>query len=231
MVRREQKRFGVVDIFDEVSDDLRAERAARLLRRYAGLLVAAAVLVLIAVGGQQGWAWYQARQNAAAASAYIGITDKIDAQGQNIRAADAVADAKFLTDFAATAPAGYRSIARLRAAGLLASAGQTAGAETLWDQVAGDTGADDLVRGLANLLWAQHALGTAPNDQVAARVQPLTAPENPYHALAEETQALLYLDEGKTDAAKALFSQISADPNAPEGVRNRAGGLLAKLNG
>jgi hypothetical protein len=221
----------VVDIFDEVSDDLRAERAARLLRRYAGVLVAAAILVLIGVGAQQGYEWYTARQDAAAASAYIAITDKIDAQGQNIAPADAVADAKSLTDFAGTAPAGYRSIARLRAAGLLAGAGKTADAEALWDQVAADAGADDLVRGLANLLWAQHALGTAPNDQVAARVQPLTAPENPYHALAEETQALLYLDEGKTDAAKALFSQISADPNAPEGVRNRAGGLLAKLNG
>ncbi len=221
----------MVDIFDEVSDDLRAERAARLLRRYAGVLVAAAILVLIGVGAQQGYEWYTARQDAAAASAYIAITDKIDAQGQNIAPADAVADAKSLTDFAGTAPAGYRSIARLRAAGLLAGAGKTADAEALWDQVAADAGADDLVRGLANLLWAQHALGTAPNDQVAARVQPLTAPENPYHALAEETQALLYLDEGKTDAAKALFSQISADPNAPEGVRNRAGGLLAKLNG
>jgi hypothetical protein len=231
MVRLEKKRFRVVDIFDEVSDDLRAERAARLLRRYAGLLIAAAVLVLIGVGGQQGYSWYQARQNAAAATAYIAITDKIDAQGQNVAAADAVADAKALTDFAATAPAGYRSLARLRAAGLLAGAGKTAGAETLWDQIAADPGADVLVQNLANLLWAQHALGTAPDDQVAARLQPLTAPESPYHALAEETQALLYLDEGKTDAAKSLFAQISADPNAPEGVRNRAGGLLAKLNG
>jgi len=231
MVPQEKKRFRVVDIFDEVSDDLRAERAARLLRRYAGLLIAIAILVLLAVGGQQGWSWYQARQNAAAASAYIAITDKIDAQGQNIAAADAVADAKFLTDFAATAPAGYRSLAGLRAAGLLAGAGQTAGAETLWNQIAADPDSDGLVQNLANLLWAQHALGTAPDDQVAARLQPLTAPENPYHALAEETQALLYLDEGKTDAAKSLFAQISADPNAPEGVRNRAGGLLAKLNG
>ncbi len=231
MVRHEKKGFRVVDIFDEVSDDLRAERAARLLRRYAGLLIAAAVLVLLGVGGQQGWQWYQARQNAAAATAYIAITDKIDAQGQNIGAADAVADARALTDFAAAAPAGYRSLARLRAAGLLAEAGKTANAEALWDEVAADSGADVLVRGLANLLWAEHALGTAPDDAVAARLEPLTAPENPYHALAQETQALLYLDEGKTDAAKALFAQISDDPNAPEGVRNRAGGLLAKLNG
>jgi hypothetical protein len=221
----------VVDIFDEVSDDLRAERATRLLRRYGGVLIIAAILVLIGVGGQQAWQWYQARQNAQAATAYIAINDKITAQGATIAVNDALADTKSLTDFAATAPAGYRSIARLRAAGLLANAGKTPDAEALWNQVAADSGADILLRNLANLLWAQHALGTAPDDQVAARLQPLTAPENPYHALAQETQALLYLKQGKADQAKSLFSQLAADPTAPEGVRNRADGLLAKLNG
>jgi hypothetical protein len=54
---------------------------------------------------------------------------------------------------------------------------------------------------------------------------------NPYHGLAQETQALLYLHEGKTDLAKALLSQIASDQAIPEGVRNRANGLLAQLNG
>ncbi len=221
----------MVDIFDEVSDDLRTERAALLLRRYGALLIIAAVAVLIGVGSQQGWVWYQTRQNQAAATAYIAITDKITAQGATPSSNQAAADAKSLTDFAASAPSGYRSIAKLRAAGLLVNAGNIAGAEALWNQIAADDGADPLLRGLANLLWAQHALGTAPNDQVADRLQPLTAPENPYHALAQETQGLLYLNEGKTDSAKALFSQLAADPTAPDGVRNRADGLLAKLNG
>jgi len=221
----------VVDIFDEVSDDLRTERAIVLVRRYGSLLIIAAIAVLIGVGAQQGWTWYQTRQSQQAATAYIGITDKIAAQGANPTTTQAVADAKSLTNFAATAPAGYRNIAKLRAAGLLANAGNVTGAETLWDQIATDDAADPLLRGLANLLWAQHALGTSPNDQVADRLQPLTAPENPYHGLAQETQALLYLNEGKIDSAKALLSQLAADPTAPDGVRNRADGLLAKLNG
>jgi hypothetical protein len=221
----------VVDIFDEVSDDLRTERAAILLRRYGGLLIIAAVAVLIGVGAQQGWTWYQTRQNQEAATGYIGITDKIAGQGATPTNAQAVADAKSLTDFAASAPAGYRNIAKLRAAGLLVSAGNVMGAETLWNQIAADDAADPLLRDLANLLWTQHALGTAPDNEVADRLQPLTAPENPYHALAQETQALLYMNEGKTDSAKAIFSQLAADPTAPDGVRNRADGLLAKLNG
>jgi hypothetical protein len=87
------------------------------------------------------------------------------------------------------------------------------------------------LRDLANLLWAQHALGNAPDADVLARLKPLLDQANPYHGLAQEIQALLYLHEGKTDLAKALFSQIASDPTAPDGVRNRADGLLAKLNG
>jgi hypothetical protein len=221
----------VVDIFDEISDDLRAEQAAKLLRRYGGLLLLGAVLVLIAVAGQQLWQNYQARQNQAAATKYLAITSQIDAQAANITNAQRQADAQQLSGFAAGAPAGYRTLARLRAAGLYADAGQTDQAEALWNAVSADSGAEILLRQLSDLLWAQHALGTAPDVAVAARLQPLTGSENIWHGLAQETQALLYLHQGKTGQAKALFSEIASDPSAPEGVRNRADGLLAQLNG
>jgi hypothetical protein len=221
----------VVDIFDEVSDDLRTERAARLFRRYGLLVLAAAVLVLLGVAAQQGWVWYQTQQANKAATKYLAITQPIDAAGTSLSNSQRAADAKQLTDFAATAPGGYRALSQLRAAGLYADAGQLDMADNLWNQVGNDSGADPLLSGLANLLWAQHALGTAPDDQVAARLAPLTATQNPWHGLAQETQALLYLHQGKTAQAKALFSQLSSDPSAPDGVRNRADGLLAKLNG
>lgn len=221
----------MVDIFDEVSEDLRTERAITLAKRYGGLLVIACVLVLLGIAGQQVYAWRQAKLNSQAAAAYLALTGPIDAAAGKLTNDQLKADAKSLTDFAATAPAGYRTLSRLRAAGLYADAGQTAQAEGIWNNIADDSGADPLLRDLANLLWAQHTLGTAPDAEVLARLKPLTAGQNPYQGLAQETQALLYLREGKTDLAKALFSQIASDPNAPDGVRNRADGLLAKLNG
>jgi hypothetical protein len=221
----------VVDIFDEVTDDLRTERALLLARRYGGLLIVALILVLLGVAGQQGYGWYQNKQNDKAATAFIAITGPIDAAGTNLTNDQRQKAATALTNFAATVPNGYKTLANLRAAGLYADAGQTAQAEGVWNNVADDAGADRLLRDLANLLWAQHALGSAPDADVLARLKPLLAQTNPYHALAQETQALLYLHEGRTDLAKALFSQIASDPTAPDGVRNRADGLLAKLNG
>lgn len=221
----------MVDIFDEVSDDLRTERAVKLAMRYGGLLVLALILVLAAVAGQQGYTWYQTKQNNKAAAAFIAITGPLDAAGPNVSNDQRLAGATSLRKFAATAPDGYRTLADLRAAALYNDAGQTAQAAALWNAVGHDSGADPLLRDLGNLLWAQHALGTAPDADVFARLKPLAASQNPYHGLAQETQALLYLHEGKTGLAKALFSQLGSDPTAPDGVRNNADGMLAKLNG
>jgi hypothetical protein len=202
----------------------------RLLRQYALLLVAGLILVLIAVAVQQGLAWRATRQNQAAATSFLAIGTAIDGDGAAPTANQRLAAAKQYRDFAQTAPAGYRALAELRAAGLYAESGQPDAAAALWNTLAGDGGADQPLRDLANLLWAQHALGVAPDAQVSARLAPLEAAQNPFHGLAQETQALLYLREGKTAQAQGLFTQIAADPGAPDGVRNRADGLLAKLN-
>lgn len=221
----------MVDIFDEVSDDLRTERTLALARRYGGLLIVLLVLVLVGVGVQQGWRWHQTQQNEKAAAEFLALTGRIDQAGPNLTDPQRVQDAKSLTAFAATAPDGYKTLAEFRAAALYSDAGQAAEAEALWTDIGRANNADPLLRDLANLLWAQHALGTAPDEEVLARLKPLAALSNPYHGLAQETQALVYLHEGKTGLAKALFSQIASDPAAPEGVRNRANGLLAQLNG
>ncbi len=202
----------------------------RLLRRYGGMFIVAAVLVLAGVAGQQFWQSYQAKQNAAAAAKFINLTQQLDTLG-GATPQQRITNAQALANFAMTAPAGYRSLANLQAAGLYAAAGQVDAAEGLWNNVAADPAADPLLRQLADLLWSQHALGVAPDDAVLSRLAPLTAPENIWHGLAQETQALLYLREGKKDQAKALFSEIASDPSSPEGVRNRADGLLAQLNG
>ena len=218
------------DIFDEISEDLRNDRAVGLAKRYGVWLLGACVAVLVGVGAQQGWQGYQTRQANKAALQYLALTATVDLANAPPAPAQAVQAAQSLNQFAATAPEGYKTLANLRAAALYASAGQPTQAAALWTGVAQDGSADPLLRDLANLLWAQHAVGTAADADVLARLQPLALDANPYHALARETQALVYLHQGNNAQAKALFTQIATDPNAPGNVRNRAQALLASLN-
>ncbi|WP_297367161.1 tetratricopeptide repeat protein [Acidocella sp.] len=221
----------MVDIFDEVTEELHHDRAVALAKRYGGYLLAACVLVLAGVGAQQVWQSRQAARADQAATQYLALTQTADQQDAGISADQATQTAKALVQFAATAPEGYKVLAKLRAAGLYADSGHGGEAISLWNQVSGDAKADGSLRDLATLLWAEAQAGHAPDDQVLGRIQPLTAQGNAYHALAREVQALVYLHQGKPDLAKALLQQLSTDPSAPDGVRNRAQGLLASLNG
>ena len=132
----------MADIFDEVDEDLRAERAQALLRRYGGALIAAALAVICAVAAYQAWQWYQSRRAAEMANAYLAASaeaDSIPAAGDPAKR-DAAADA--FMQVAANGPPGYHTLARLRAAGLKADAGDRKTALALWDQVAADGSAD-----------------------------------------------------------------------------------------
>ena len=215
----------MVDIFDEVDEDLRADRAKLLLKQYGPTLVAAAALAVALVAGWRAWQWYEAKQNAAMAESYIAAMKLADAK-------DPAAHKTAVTDFAAIAGKagpGYRNLARLRAAALRADAGDLAGAGALWDAVAADSSADPLLRDLANLQWALHEIDTADPAAVEARLQPLTIVTNPWHALASEAMAMLDLRRGRTDAARDVLKSLAQDITAPEGVRRRAEGVLGRL--
>ena len=230
---RQRPEDRVPDIFDEVEEDLRADRARALLARYGILIVAAALLVIAGVGGWEAWRWHQGQVNEKAADAYIAAMRQADSLPGGGRTQPDKRDAaeRAFAGVAATAPEGYRTLARLRDAALKADGGNLTGAEDVWDQVSADGSADPLLRDLATLLWVQHQPETAEPTGLRARLQPLTAPENPWHGLALEQSALIDMRTGATDQARDTLRQLAADATAPEGVRGRAGGLLARLGG
>jgi hypothetical protein len=218
----------VADIFDEVDEELRADRAQALLKRYGGLIVAIALLIVGSVAGWQAWRWWQNKQNLAVAAEYLNATRIADAAGpaKDARAKEAIAA---LEKVASGAPEGYGTLARLRAAALEADSGNPQAAAALWDQVAGDGAADPLLRDLASLNWVNHAIDTGDPAMIEARLKPLASPENPWHPLAREAQALLYMRQGKNEQAKDTLRTLAQDVTAPEGVRARANILLGRL--
>jgi hypothetical protein len=221
----------VVDIFDEVDEELRAERAQQLLKKYGGVIVAGALAIVVAAAGWQGWRWYEARQDQAAGVEYLTAMTLADATAAGSSEANRAAGIAAFAQLAARAPTGYATLARLREAALKADAGDLSGAAALWNGVAGDPSADPLLRDLANLLWAQHLIDSGDPSLLEARLKGLATPDNPWRSLADEQLALLDLRQGKTDQAKATLHRLVQDATAPNGVRGRASALLSRLGG
>ncbi|MBR0650666.1 tetratricopeptide repeat protein [Roseomonas terrae] len=212
------------DIFDEVAEDLRAERARKLWARLSTPLFTVLLLVLVGIGGWQGWRWYENRQQAAAATAFMAAHRATEAQG-----ADLTAMASRFEAIAGENPGGYRTIALLRAAALKAEAGDRDGALAVYDRVANDTSIDPLYRSLASLLWALRSLDTAEPAALTARLAPLTGADSPFSASARELSALATLKAGQRAEARTAFQALAADQAAPQSIRERAGRIAEEL--
>lgn len=221
----------MVDIFDEVDEELRAERAQQLLKRYGGLIIAAALLIVGVAAGWQAWRWYQTRQDQAAAVEYLTAMNLVESPAGVSNAARNSAAIAMFDKLETTAPEGYRTLARLRGAAAMAASGDLPRALALWDQVAGDSSADPLLRDLANLMWVEHQIDSGDPAVLQARLKTLAAPENAWHTLAEEQLALLDMRLGKPDDAKTILRRLAQDTTAPNGVRGRANILLSRLGG
>lgn len=205
------------DIFDEVEEDLRAERYKRLWQRYGWLL---AVVGIACIGGAGGWQYWRWQQQQGAERTAAALVDALR---------DPTAEAAPLAAVAREGAAGPRTLARLAEAARRASTGRGAEAIALWQAVAADRDADALYRDLAVLLLATHTLDTAPPEELAARLAPLATPANPWRHLAAEQQALLAERTGDRAGAITRLRALATDETAPAGVRARAEQVLSVL--
>jgi len=212
------------DLIDEVDEELRAERARRLAQRYGGLVTGVVLLGIAGIGGWEAWQWNQRREAGKAAESFLAASRDAAAEGADLKA---VADR--FTAMAPGAPAGYRALARLRAAALLAETGQAEQALAAYDALSRDAELDPLYRDLATVMWGLHALDTGDAAAIAARLAPLAAPGAPWRASAQEVQALAAIKAGNTEQARTVLQAITSDAGTPQGLRDRAGRLLQGL--
>jgi hypothetical protein len=212
------------DIFDEVEEDLRAERARKFWARFATPIFAALLLILAGVGGWQGWQWYQHREQTAAATAFMAVHRAAEAEG-----ADLPAMATRFEAMTADAPEGYRVIGLLRAAALKAEVGDRDAALALYDRVANDPAADPIFRNLASLMWVLRSMDTAEPAVLAARLAPLTTPDAPFSASARELAALVQIKAGQREEARRALEALAGDVTAPQAIRDRAGRVAAEI--
>lgn len=211
----------MTEIFNEIDDELRRERMHQIWQRYSGLIVGAAVLVVAGVGAWQGYQWWSAKQSAAAGASFEQAA-QLGVEGKHAEAEAAYAS------LAATAPAGYRTLARLRAA---AEAGDRdpKAAVPLYDAIAADGSVGAPVQDLARIRAANLLVDTASYADLLARLEAATAAGRTYNHSARELLALSAWRNNDYTAAARWLDMIAEDGTTPPSLRQRTEALQALL--
>ena len=216
----------MADIFREIDEELRQERAEKLWRRYGKYVIAGAVVVVLGIAAYTGWQEYRTDQQLEAGARFA-VAKSLAEEG---KAGDAEA---LFAALGAESDTAYGVLARFHAAALRASSGDRAGAARAFGALAEDDAVDRPMRDLAMLLAAQNALDAPGADtrKIAADIEPLASPGGAWRHLALETLGLIARNTGDLEQAKTYFQRIVDDADAPPNVRLRATQLLRMVAG
>ena len=201
------------DIFREVDEEVRREKLNQLWERHSNLIVAAALLIVLAVGGWRGYDWWEDRKAAESGAAFEAAVALAESGKQT------EAQAAFST-LAQQGSSGYRILARFREAAELAKT-DPAAAVKAYDSLAAESGLGRSLQDLAAIRAGLILVDTASLAELNTRLEPLTATDRPFRHTARELLALGAWRSGDAAAAKRWFDLIATDTETPAGTRQR----------
>jgi len=207
----------------EIDEELRQERYARLWKKYGKHLIAATFALVLFVAGFQGWRTYDT-ENRMEQSERFAAAQAMAKSGETAAAAEAFAS------LADDAGSGYELLARLRTAATRAKTGDKSGAIDIYRKLNMDSGNDAVYRDLAVVLETLLIIDHTEAGEINSRLAPLMADDNPWRHSARELAALAAMRAGDSKAARELFTALSSDGAAPQGIRSRAREMLSILD-
>jgi hypothetical protein len=211
----------VSELFNEVDEDVRRDQLKKLWDQYSIYIVAAALLIIAAVGGWRGYQYLEAKKAAEASAAF----DKaVELSDQNKHAE---AETAFI-DLAAKAPSGYRVLARLRAAAEAGNRDPQAAAK-MYDDIAADRSVGAVEQDLARIRAAGLLLETSTYPNMLTRLEAAAAPGATFRHTARELLALSAWRANDATAARKWLDLIANDGETPPSLRSRAEALQGLL--
>ena len=206
----------MADIFDEIDEELKKDKAQLLWARYGKFVIAAVAAVILAVGSAQGLKTWKTKQSETAANAYqLAVTsdDVVASLSQ------AMAD---LTD-------GYEMLAQFRVAAAKADDGDSDGAVADYMMLAENKAIKPLYQQAALLLAVMNAPDGTDPKQSQDQLAPLIATRGPWQGLALEQSAALDLEKNDPAAALEKFEFILGLAELSPELRQRASQLVTIL--
>jgi hypothetical protein len=211
----------VTEFFDEIDEEVRREQLQKLWQKYSIHIIAAALLVIAAVGGWRGYQYLEQKKAAEAGDAFNKAVELSD-QGKHSEA-----EAAF-NDLVAKAPAGYRMLARFRAAAEAANKDPQAAAK-MFDDLAADGSIGPEFQALARIRAAGLLVDTATYPDMVRRLEPDAAAGQTFRHAARELLALSAFRANDNTATRKWLDEIELDAETPPSMRSRAEALQALL--
>lgn len=205
----------------EVDENLRRDQMTNLARKWGKVAAILVGLLLLALGA---FLWWQNHRADVAGQEGEQLTQAL----QDIDINRTQPGDPRLAALAASPRDGYRAMARLTRAGLVART-DPAAAATEYQAIANDAGLPRATRDLALIRAISLQFDTLPPAEVVARLKPLAVANSPWFGSAAELTGMAYLKMNRKDLAAPLFAAIARDNDAPVGLRGRAAGMATAL--
>ncbi len=214
----------MADIFNEIDEELRADKAKQAWQRYGSFAIAGAAIIVACVAGYTYW---QKSERAA----QLEMADRYaSALALGSTKEGALDSAQALAALTTEADGGFALLSRLQSAAMVGEAGDHSAASDAYRTIANDASVDALYRDLAVVLAVmQGAAGKGDPEALMKELELQLGDEKPWRYTARQVAAGLELARGNRSAAKDYLARISDDPNAPLGMRGSAAELLRSL--
>ncbi len=209
------------ELFDEVDEEVRREQLKKLWDKYSLFIIAAAILIVAAVGGWRGYQYLEAKKAAEAGDAFNKAVE-LSEQNKHSEAETA------FSNLVAKGPYGYRLLSRFRLAAEVEKRDPKAAVQ-MFDELAADRSIGAEQQELARIRAGGILVDTAGYADMKQRLEADTAPNATFHHVARELLALSAVRANDSSAARQWLDMMSADADTPPSVRSRAEALQALL--
>jgi hypothetical protein len=211
------------DIFQEVDEEVRRDKAAEFWAKHQNWIYAGAAVIVLAAIGYRFYDYQRVHASEAGGAEFQRALDAVE----DGKGADAIA---ILDSLSAQGPSGYRGLARLTGAGIMAKS-DVAGAIGVYDAIAADSSVGPLFQDAARMRAALLRLDVpAEAGKGEADLKTAASGQGAFRRLAHLTLGALALSKSDYDGAAAQYELVIADPEASTAERRQAGqglGLVA----
>jgi hypothetical protein len=205
----------MTDIFQEVDEEVRRDKAAEFWKKYQNFIIAGAVLMVLASAGFRYWQYEKEKAAQAAGDQFQAAIAAFDAD----KPQEAFGG---LGKLAAEAPGGYRVLAEMTEAGAKAQI-DPAAAIAAFQAIAGNGSVEPLFRDAAKLRAGLLQLNV-PGEEAAgtAALTGLASADGPYRRLAKLTLGALAIGRSDYDDAGKQLGDLLGDPDVSPTERKLA---------